>query len=290
VTFRSQDHYVVGGNPDDSGRMAFSATSPVLGLMWKPSSTTHLYVTAGQSFETPTLNEVAYKTTDGSATGWNTGLKASQGRHLEVGLKQALSIQSGLNVAVFQTDTDDEIGVSRNERGRSSFQNVGRTRRLGAEASLQWRVAPTWSAYTSAAWTQARYRDSFQSTAVAGGTTTTVVPVGNDLPGVPSQTNYAELLWRPTNAWQLAVEARHTGRIWANDINTEAAASYTLLALRAGWTQAYGDWRLSTLLRIDNVTNQHAVGSVIVNEGNKRYYEPSPGRSALFSVQVTRAF
>ena len=290
VTFRSQDHYTVAGNPDDSGHMAFSATSPVLGLMWKPTSATHLYVTAGQSFETPTLNEVAYKTTDGSATGWNTGLKASQGRHLEVGLKQALSIQSGLNVAVFQTDTEDEIGVSRNERGRSSFQNVGRTRRLGAEASLQWRVAPTWSVYTSAAWTQARYRDSFQSTAVAGGTTTTVVPVGNDLPGVPSQTTYAELLWRPTNAWQAAVEARHTGRIWANDINTEAAASYTLWALRAGWTQAFGDWRLNTLLRIDNVTDQHYVGSVIVNEGNKRYYEPSPGRSALLSVQVTRAF
>ncbi|MDI1260071.1 TonB-dependent receptor [Aquabacterium sp.] len=290
VTFRSQDHYVVVGNPDDSGRMGFSATSPVLGLMWKPSSTAHLYVTAGQSFETPTLNEVAYKTTDGSATGWNTGLKASQGRHLEVGLKQALSIQSGLNVAVFQTDTDDEIGVSRNERGRSSFQNVGRTRRLGAEASLQWRVAPTWSVYTSAAWMQARYRDSFQSTAVAGATTTTVVPVGNDLPGVPSQTTYAELLWRPTNAWQLAVEARHTGRIWANDINTEAAASYTVWAMRAGWTQALGDWRLNTLLRIDNVTDQHAVGSVIVNEGNKRYYEPSPGRSALLSVQVSKAF
>ena len=290
VTFRSQDHYTVGGNPDDSGRMAFSSTSPVLGLMWKSTKATHLYVTAGQSFETPTLNEVAYKTTDGSATGWNTGLKASQGRHLEVGLKQALSIQSGLNVAVFQTDTDDEIGVSRNEGGRSSFQNVGRTRRLGAEASLQWRVAPTWSVYTSAAWTQARYRDSFQSTAVAGGATTTVVPVGHDLPGVPSQTTYAELLWRPTTGWQLAVEARHTGRIWANDINTEAAASDTLWALRAGWTKAFGDWRLNTLLRIDNVTDQHAVGSVIVNEGNRRYYEPSPGRSALLSAQVSRAF
>ncbi|MBC7700248.1 TonB-dependent receptor, partial [Aquabacterium sp.] len=290
VTFNSKDHYVVAGNGNDSGGMAFSSTTPVASLLWKPLSGTHLYVTGGESFETPTLNEVAYKTNTGTATGWNTDLKASHGRHLELGLKQTLSTQGGLNLAVFQTDTDDEIGVKRNEGGRSSFQNVGRTRRLGAEASLQWRLAPTWSVYSSTAWTQARYRDPFQSTAVAGATTTTLVPPGNALPGVPSQTTFAELLWRPAQAWTAAVEVRHTGRIFANDVNDEATSGYTLWALRAGWTRAFGDWRLNTLARIDNVTNQHCVASVIVNEGNKRYYEPSPGRSALLSVQVSKAF
>ncbi|RZL01456.1 MAG: TonB-dependent receptor [Rubrivivax sp.] len=288
VSFRSQDQYVVlPGNPDDSGGMAFSATSPVLGLMWKPTHATHFYVTAGKSFETPTLNEVAYKTTDGSVTGWNTGLNASEGRHWEVGLKQALSTQGGLNLALFRTDTDGEIGVNQNANGRSSFQNVGRTRRWGAEASLEWRFAPRWSMYSSAAWTQARYRDPFQSTALNA---ITAVPAGNDLPGVPRQTAFAELLWRPSAAWQLGMEARHAGRIWANDSNTEAADSCTLWAWRAGWIHADGDWRLNSLVRIDNLTDEHCVGSVIVNEGNKRYYEPSPGRSVLLSVQLTRVF
>lgn len=287
VRFRSRDRYVNADNPDDSGRMAFSATSPVAGLMWKPHAGTHWYVTAGKSFETPTLNETAYKTTDGTATGWNTSLKASQGRHLELGLKQALADQGWFNLAVFQTHTDDEIAVKENANGRSTFQNAGRTQRLGAEASLEWRLAPQWSVYSSAAWTQARYRDPFQSTAMG---VVTAVPVGNDLPGVPRQTAFAELLWRPTTAWQLGVEARHSGRIWVNDLNTEAAPGYTLWALRAAWTQAFGDWRVNTLLRIDDLTDQQAVGSVIVNESNRRYYEPSPGRSALFSVQVARSF
>jgi iron complex outermembrane receptor protein len=293
VTFRSQDHHVVVGsnatnsNGDDSGGMRFEATTPVASLVWKPVAATHLYLSAGRSFETPTLNEVAYQTNAGNATGWNTALKASHGEHLELGLKQRLAGPGLLNLAVFKTDTDNEIAVAVNAGGRATYQNVGRTCRQGAEASLQWQVAPTWSVYSSAAWTQARYRDPFSSTA-SGATST--VPAGNDLPGVPRQTTFAELTWRPTTAWHAAVEARHSGRIWANDTNTESASGYTVWALRAGWTQAYGDWRLNTLARIDNLTNQHYVGSVIVNEGNARYYEPSPGRSALLSVQVTRAF
>lgn len=287
VSFRSRDHYVVAGNGDDSGGMDFAATTPVAALLWKLRPGTHLYVTGGESFETPTLNEVAYKTNVGTATGWNTDLKASHGRHLEAGLKQALGDQGWWNLAVFRTRTDDEIAVAVNSGGRATYQNVGRTERHGAEAAMTWRLASSWSAYASAAWTQARYRDPF--TSVAAGNTSTV-PAGNDLPGVPRQTAFAELSWRPNPAWHAAIEARHTGRIWANDANTEAASAYTAWALRAGWTRSFGAWRLNTLARIDNLSDQHQVGSLIVNEGNGRYYEPSPGRSALLSVQVTRGF
>lgn len=289
VSFRSRDRYVVAGNGDDSGGMVFSATTPVAALMWKPLPTTHVYLTAGRSFETPTLNEVAYKTNLGTATGWNTALQASRAEHIELGIKQTLAGQAALlNLSVFNTDTDKEIAVDVNAGGRATYQNVGRTRRQGAEAALQWRLASTWSLYASAAWTQARYRDPFQSTAMG---VTTPVLAGKALPGVPAQTTFMELLWRPSEGWTAALEARHTGRIFANDVNDEAASGYTLWALRAGWAQPLGDdWRLNTLVRIDNLTNEHPVGSVIVNEGNRRYYEPSPGRSALLSVQLTRAF
>ncbi len=180
---------------------------------------------------------------------------------------------------MFKTDTDDEIGVDSNVGGRSTFKNVGRTERQGAEAALQWPLAPGWSVYSSLAWLRAQYRDNS-----AG------IVAGRDLPGVPQQTAFAELQWRPSDGWQTALEVRHNGRIWANDSNTESAEGYTVWAWRAGWTQAFGEWRLNTLLRIDNLTDQHYTGSVIVNESNGRYHEPSPGRSALLSVQVSKAF
>lgn len=277
VRFRSRDHYIVAGNPDDSGGLRFEATNPVASLMWRPVAGTHLYATAGRSFETPTLNEVAYSTAP--ATGWNTALQASHARHLELGWKQQWTPRAALNLAVFKTDTDNEIGVSSNTGGRSTFKNVGRTERQGAEAALQWRLGADWSASSSWSWLQARYRDSSGP-----------IAAGRDLPGVPRQTAHADLQWRPTAAWQTALEVRRMGRIWANDANTEAADGATTWAWRASWTQAWGDWRLNTLLRIDNLTDERSVGSVIVNEGNARYHEPAPGRSALLSVQLARAF
>ena len=110
------------------------------------------------------------------------------------------------------------------------------------------------------------------------------------MPGVPHQMAFAELAWRPATAWTTALELRHSGSLWANDANTAKAPAYSVWALRGGWRHAWGSWRLDALARIDNLTNQHHVGSVIVNEGNGRYYEPAPGRSALLSVQLIQRF
>lgn len=278
VAFQSQDHFITAGNPDDSGEMHFEATNPVASLIWKPTAGTHAHASVGRSFETPTLNEVAYS--PGGSTGWNTGLKASRGQQIELGLKQRWADRAWLNLALFNTDTDDEIAVRSNTGGRSDYQNVGRTHRHGVEAAWHWRVATHWTLYSAWTWMQARYRDN------VGG-----IVAGRDLPGVPRQTSFTELAWRPDSAWHTALEARHGGRVWANDANTEAAPGYTVWALRAAWTHALADgWRLSALARIDNLTDEHAVGSVIVNESNGRYHEPAPGRSALLSVQLTRVF
>ena len=37
--------------------------------------------------------------------------------------------------------------------------------------------------------------------------------------------------------------------------------------------------------RIDNLLDRGYIGSVIVNEGNGRFYEPGPGRSFLLGAQ-----
>ena len=288
VQFKSHDHYVVTGNGDDSGQKAFDATTPTASVMWRAAPVLHVYATAGDSFETPTLNEVSYSSNSGSTTGWNTGLKASRGHHVEVGAKAGMGTALQGTLAMYRVETDDEIAVRVNSGGRSTFQNVGHTNRKGVEASGQWRIATAWSAYANATWTQAEYADAFSSTST--GTTVTVTP-GSALPGVARRTAFAELVWRPApQGWHAGLEWRHSGRIWANDVNDEFAPSYQLWAMRAGWRQAYGDWRVDALARIDNVANVHTVGSVIVNEGNRRYFEPAPGRSATLATYVTRRF
>jgi iron complex outermembrane receptor protein len=42
---------------------------------------------------------------------------------------------------------------------------------------------------------------------------------------------------------------------------------------------AANHWPLRAFLRVDNVFDKRYVGSVIVNEGSGRFFEPAPGRS-----------
>jgi iron complex outermembrane receptor protein len=48
--------------------------------------------------------------------------------------------------------------------------------------------------------------------------------------------------------------------------------------LRAGLAREWGDWQLKALLRIENTTDRRYAGSVIVNDANRRYFEPAMPR------------
>jgi iron complex outermembrane receptor protein len=41
---------------------------------------------------------------------------------------------------------------------------------------------------------------------------------------------------------------------------------------------------------VDNVFDRHYAGSVIVNEGNARYYEPAPGRNWSAGLNASYTF
>ena len=84
-SFESDDRYIVGPNPDDSGSVSYSATLPVVGVMFAASDGVHLYATAGRGFETPTLNELAYRPS--GETGLNLALQAARSKSLEIGAK-----------------------------------------------------------------------------------------------------------------------------------------------------------------------------------------------------------
>jgi iron complex outermembrane receptor protein len=61
VRFKSDDHYIVAGNPDDSGSVTYRHTSPVIGAVWHVREDLNVYANYGQGFETPTFTELAYR-------------------------------------------------------------------------------------------------------------------------------------------------------------------------------------------------------------------------------------
>jgi iron complex outermembrane receptor protein len=291
LDFESQDRFIVGANGNDSGSADYRATTPALGLVFHATEALNVYASYGEGFETPTFNELAYRA-PGAGTGLNFALRPAESRQWELGAKAQLGTDWQGNVALFQARTTDELVVLTNSGGRSTFQNAGRTERRGFEAALSGRLGRGWSAALAATWLDATYGTPFVTCGPPPCTAPNVViPAGNRIPGIPRATAFAELAWQH-RPWGLetALELRHVGRIAANDANDESVAPSTTAALRLSLEQQLGRWTLREFARVDNVTGRRYAGSVIVNEGNQRYFEPAPGRTWLVGVSAAYTF
>ncbi|WP_395699415.1 TonB-dependent receptor family protein [Aquabacterium sp.] len=287
VRLSTTDRYLANG--DDSGALDFRYTNPALGLQWQPQPGWALQASAARAFESPTLGELAYRP-DGQA-GFNLQLKGQQSRQFELGTKvrgQAVEFEA----AVFSAEVDDEIGVLSNSGGRSSFRNVGRTQRRGLELALRWQAARTLTLQASTSWLHAAYRDGFLTCSAVPCTAPNVpVAAGNRIAGAPNASAYAEAAWRPGGlpGWlsgEWAIEWRAVGRTAVNDANSDFAGGYALAHLRWRHTLALGAGNtLEILARVDNLFDRVHAGSVIVNDGNGRFFEPGTPRSALLSLR-----
>ena len=287
VAFRTADYFLAPGNGDDSGARSYRALTPVGGILFKLSTATTLYATAGRGFETPTFAELAYRT---AGAGMNFGLNAARSRHLEAGLKTILAERLRLNAALFDIDTRDEIAIESSSGGRATFKNAGRTRRSGIELGASAALPLGFEA--ALAWTrlEAKFLESFGS--VAGSPAVAVqVPAGSRLPGVPRSSFYAELRWRHApSGFTAALDLQRKARVWVDDRNSEAADAYGIASLAAAFQQRHEHWRFAQFLRVENLTNRRYAGSVVVNDANLRFFEPAPGRNIVIGAQAKLGF
>ncbi|MDB5731749.1 MAG: TonB-dependent receptor, partial [Variovorax sp.] len=274
VRFASHDRYVVGANGDDSGAVRYRQALPVAALRYAATPDLSLYATVGRGFETPTLNELSYR--PGGLAGLNFALRPSVNDSVEVGAKARVA-GGLLTAALFQTRTADEIVTDTNIGGRATFQNAGRTRRDGFELGWTNEAAAHWRTQLAWTWLDARYRDAFcsPSPCAAGN----AVAAGNRIPGIAKQSVFASFGYAPPEGWRAGAELRALGRIQANDGNTASVPGYAVAALHAGYVRRWQRWEFNAFARIDNLFDRRIIGSVIVNEGNARYFEPAPGRA-----------
>ena len=285
VSFTSRDRYIAPGNGDDSGRTRYSGFSPVIGARVQLAPSLQAFASVGGGFETPTLNEAAYS--PGAQAGLNRALSASRQRSAELGLRGRHG-WGGWTATWFDVRTKDEIVPALNQGGRATFQNAGRTRRHGLELTADAEFGPV-TLTGAATFMQARFLDGYSKCAAPPcANPADVVAAGRRIPGLPRQQLMAQIDWRPgwAQGATLGLEARHTGRVPVNDANSDFAGAATVLALSLRHDFTRGAWRLQPFVRIDNLTNRRYAGSVIVNEGNGRFFEPAAGRSVFVGLEV----
>ncbi|MFT3208682.1 TonB-dependent receptor domain-containing protein, partial [Klebsiella pneumoniae] len=278
VWFDSNDYYITPGNGDDSGDASYHKWLPAGSLKYALTDAWNVYLSAGRGFETPTINELSYRSDNQS--GLNFGLKPSTNDTVEIGSKTRIG--NGLfTAALFQTNTDNEIVVDSSSGGRTSYKNAGKTRRQGMELGLDQQFGESWRLKAAWTWLDATYRTNVCDDASCN---------GNRIPGIARNMGYASFGYQPEQGWYAGSDIRYMSDIMANDENTAKAPSWTVVGLTTGYKWSYGRMDMDLFGRIDNLFDREYVGSVIVNESNGRYYEPAPGRNYGIGLNLAWRF
>ncbi len=276
VRFEVEDDFIVGPNPDDSGKLRYDSTQPVFGLLFEATSNINVFAAAGRAFETPTFSELAYRP-DGSP-GLNLELDAAISTNYEAGVKAFIGEGGRLTATLFRSETTDDIVTGPPPfPGRNTFVNAAETRREGAELAAQYVTEQGLDAGIAYTYTRARFEDfvNFEGENLSG----------HDLPGVPAQSLYADLNWHHVpSGFSTGVEARWASKVYVNDTNSDAAESYAVFNWHAGLRRQISDWELRGFVRVDNVADEEYVGSVVVNGAGNRFFEPAPGRTMYIGV------
>ena len=295
VEVSSHGHIPVLDGADSSVR--FSAVNPVGGVTFRASSAVNLYGSYGKGFETPTLNDLAYRSVDGSLAGLNFGLKPARSDNYEAGVK-AGSDHVRANLAAFYIKTVDELAVLQNSGGRTVSQNIGETNRRGMELAVDANWTGGFSGRLAYTYIRAVVGQAYATCIAApcnplahpGGPLPAnykTVNAGSHLPAVPMNSLYAGLTWSYAPlGFSTTLETQGRARIYVDDRNSDAAAGFWVANLRAGFEQETRHWRFSEFARLDNLADRAYVGSVIVNETNSKFFEPAPGRTAYIMVNA----
>jgi iron complex outermembrane recepter protein len=287
VDVTSHGHLAVIDGADSE--VHYSAVNPVAGVTYRATEAVNIYGSYGKGFETPTLNDLAYRSVDGSLPGLNLGLKPARSDNYETGIK-AGNDRVRADLAVFYIKTRDELAVLQNSAGRAVDQNIGETTRRGLELGTEANFTGGFSGRLVYTYIRAVVQQPYFTCVttpcnpLAPGPpppSYQLVPAGSYLPALARNALYAGVTWRYAPlGFSTTLDTVGRSRIYVNDRNSDAADGYWVVNLRAGFEQETTHWRFSEFARLDNLADRAYVGTVIVNETNSRFFEPAPGRTA----------
>jgi iron complex outermembrane receptor protein len=262
-----------------SGARDLSATTAHAGLTLRHRATT-AWLSVASAFETPTTTELANRP-DGT-TGLNTVLGPQRSRTLELGTRTRFG-GVAVDAAAWHTTTDDAITPFQEVGGRSFFVNAGATRTRGVELALVAPLGGGWSGL--ATWT---HTDAvFTRYSLIQGDVGLVLD-GNQVAGIPR--HLARIGVRGTAAG-VTVDLDHavSSSLFADDLNTIAVAGWGVgvTGVRLSTERRLGaSASVSPFVAVQNLFARRYVGSVTVNGGFGRVFEPSPGRVISFGLRT----
>ncbi|MCU4578135.1 TonB-dependent receptor [Acinetobacter courvalinii] len=281
VHYKSKDHYIVGLNGDNSGKTTYEEVLPSVALSWQIIPEVLAYASYAKGFETPTFTEMAYPAQGGAST---LDLKPSKSDNYELGLKSSNTL-GDFNLATFYIETKDDIVAAESMGGRATFRNADKTLRKGVEFAWNKKLWKDLAVNASYAYLDA----TFDSRVPAAGKVAEI-PEGNAIPGIAKNQAFIGVAWQPEQGFYAGLDTQFMDKVYVNDTNTDAAASYTVASIYTGYAWKRADWGINGFARVDNLFDKNYAGSVIVNEGSSRFFEPADGRNWSAGIKVSKQF
>ena len=248
---------------------SFDLFSPKIGLTYALTDTMNAYALVASANQAPTDNEVRNNHTYDPDLPL---LDKTTSINYEVGLKQRSQTWS-MDLAAYYNDVRDEIVAVPGAQGATYYENAGKTRRMGAELSLDYLVNDAVDVGTNASLYDYEYVDY-----VSGGKDYS----GNKLRYIPSY-QYALFAGYRNGGFQARIEALSYGEYYMDDANTEKYKGFDLVT---NMMLAYHYKGHKIQLNVNNLFDKYyatEAKKVASRGGARYYYTPAQPRSIMLT-------
>jgi len=264
----------------ESSSRTFDQPSPMVGLLWALAPPVHVYGNISTSFEPPTTTELANPS---GPTGFNPLLEPQTATNYEIGVKGILPAQMRYEVAIFHIKVEDElVPFELSGSGQTFFENAGKSKRSGLEASLLFFPVDGLSmslTYTYSDFTFEEFTDLNDN-----------VFDGNNLPGIPDTLIHARVNYLHSLGLYADWDLQYVGSFYANNANSVLTEAYPVSNLSAGYIGKYSNWEISIFAGIRNLFDEKYNDNVRLNANFGRYYEPAPELNFYGGIRIRPSF
>jgi iron complex outermembrane receptor protein len=275
VAFRVDDYLLADG--DDSGSRLMEAPSASAGLTIDVDPLVQPYLSVSTSFDTPTTTELANRPT--GPGGFNPDLQPQKAVNYEAGIRGRVPGAGDYTLSAYSADVRDELIPYEvpGDPTRRFYRNAGSARHQGIELGVTIEPLP-----------RLRFVGAYSYTALRFVTFRTATDTldGKHVPGVPTHYGHASVRYTWGGGVWTAVDVTTASALFADDANTVRVSGWHTVTARAGWDGRLGPWHVSPFAAVQNLLDEHYIGSVSVNAQFGRYFEPAPGRNVYLGLQV----
>ena len=258
-------------------QITLKSFNPSLGINFKISKNSRVFINTSSGFETPTLNEYSASPI---GTGFNKDLKSQKNMGYELGGSLFnLSKKFSLDIVFFESVTNDEVLSYEDENfpDQKFYNNAGKSKRKGIEISGLLKLNNTIlsSSYSSGNYYFKDFTENSNDYS------------GNKIPGIPKNIFTLSLEHRTKNSVFLNFNFKNIGEIYADNSNVTKIDKFNTLNFKMGKEFDISKSVIYPYLIINNIFQSEYFDNIRINAFGGRYYEPAPKRTIFGGIRVT---